>query len=389
MTNDKCIISGCKFENTGINPSVNPTWQGCGIYTGASHNNSSAITDLTVEDCYFYHCNGHGALMICYNSKLNIRNNTFKDNAYRGIHLYGNSSGNLSTGIIENNLIDGCGTINTTDSGVGCNGIYSVTGDRVNVINNRILNCYENGIEGQFKSIIGNYIDNMNCDLVHHPTPSVEGIFLGRCDCIVKNNVLKNIRSKGISHYSSQTTSAHRIIENNIIDTIIPEDGIHWAIYLNEPLLKNTLILNNQVKDMIELTKCDRENCQYSGDLRYLRTTTPIISNCNNLFSYHKDFDNLDGWTYSNCTPTINLDTDINNNVMHFDYQQYNRVVGPRLPYAQKGMGKIRLYAKGKFHINIFNGTTYENGILAVDSNEYQIYERCFQYAGNTDNKTI
>lgn len=377
VTAGELNVNNCIFDNIGIAEDLVPNNQGAGIFS----TNTTTETIINVSNSIFKNCYSHGAIFTTANHFINIRNNKFLDNFYRAIHLYGNHGSYIQRGIIENNLINGCGTINTTNSGVGCNGIYSTCADNVDIVNNNITNCYENAIEGRFKSIIGNNISYTNNDMTNHPTPSIEGIYLtNNCNFIVKNNVLNHVKGRGISNTSEETNESIYIIEDNIINVDSYNDN-KYSIYFSTSngSFKNKKILNNITNDEIFIQNPD-ETCVYSGEISKISSSAAIgkmriISDYNYKYRYSKLFNDLDEFTYSNCTPTVSTDSSINNKVVSYSYQQYNRLIPPQIPYLTKGQIKVKTYAKGKFKIDVMKNGSYYTTLFNIDNNSYELKE--------------
>lgn len=228
-------FSNCTISNVG-NSSVDVTWQGMGL---ALSNGSG----LKIHDSEIYNTYGHGAIFLTNNSNINIYNNKIHDTFYRGIELF--DSGN--SGSIHNNNIYNTGSINTTNSGVGCNGIYADdNSNQVDIMNNTISNTIENGIEGTFKSVKYNNITGTGVDMIKHPTPSGEGIYGLRG--VYVGNVIKNSYGPGIKVYSEDTVSNLTISQNSIYDTADHESAINVNSeigYSNVSISGNTSYNNN------------------------------------------------------------------------------------------------------------------------------------------------
>ena len=219
-----CIISKIGSIN------VDETWQGMGLYLVNG-------TNLKVHDSQISNTFGHGAIFLT-NTSFQIYNNKIHDTFYRGIELY--LSGN--SGSIYNNNIYNCGSINTDHSGIGCNGIYGANASKVTVISNIITNVLENAVEGNFLSIEKNTIDGTGIDMVNHPTPSGEGIYLEGSGKVI-GNIIKNTHSSGIKSYSPLTISNVDIEQNTISNC----DAADCAIDLNSDLgYSNINISNNK-----------------------------------------------------------------------------------------------------------------------------------------------
>ncbi|MCM3729109.1 right-handed parallel beta-helix repeat-containing protein [Neobacillus cucumis] len=230
-----------KIHNIGSS-SKNPTYQGSGIYANVGNK-------LIVQDCEISHTYGHGGVFLIKVTNIHINRNKIHDTAFRGINFYGG----ISTGLIDDNDIWNCGSINQTNSGVGANGIYSAgsTYD-VTVSNNRISNVLENGIEGLYHIIEGNIINGTGLDTINHPTPSIEGIYPfqprdSNQIVIVRKNKIKNTKGAGIKYYSSRAISNYKIVDNIISDNRYNENN---GIDLNsDHSYANISVIGNKVKN--------------------------------------------------------------------------------------------------------------------------------------------
>lgn len=236
MDNFKNVeFNNCTISNVGTTD-VDVTWEGMGL--ALSNGDGVKIHDSEIYNTY-----GHGAIFLTNNSNMEIYNNKIHDTFYRGIELY--DSGN--TGSIHNNNIYNTGSINTTDSGVGCNGIYAdSSSDQVDILNNDITNAVENGIEGIFKSVKYNTVNGTGIDMKNHPTPSGEGIY--GLKGIYVGNIVKNSYGPGIKAYSEDTISDLIISQNSIYDTVNSESAINInseAGYSNVDISGNASYNNN------------------------------------------------------------------------------------------------------------------------------------------------
>ena len=229
-TFDNVEFSNCIISKIG-STNVNVTWEGMGLYLVKGTN--FKFHDSEISNTY-----GHAAIFLT-STNFEIKNNKLHDTFYRAIELY--EDGN--SGIISNNNIYNAGSINTTDSGVGCNGIFA-NGDsgNVDIISNTISNVLENAIEGQFKSIQKNIITGTGIDMKNHPTPSGEGIYLtsGKCN----DNTIKNSKGPAIKGYSEDTIYGVEINGNKLINCI----GSDYAVDMNSEVgYSNIKITNNVV----------------------------------------------------------------------------------------------------------------------------------------------
>lgn len=217
----------CEWDGIGSSI-VNPAWHGSGIY--AEVGDGLTIIEPKMTNIY-----GHGGIFLTSATNFKIIRPEIHDVAYRAINFWTG----IQTGVIDRPLIYNCGSINTTGSGVGCNGIYSYYSSDVDLSGVSILypiikNVYENAIEGAFGLIESPVIDGTGIDPIGFPTPSTEGIWVeGRKDYskIIRNPVLRNIHGSGIKSYSSvEIKKLH--IYNTIVEESTPSLGT-YAIELN------------------------------------------------------------------------------------------------------------------------------------------------------------
>lgn len=225
-------VSDSEFSNIG-SEDIEVSWQGAAIY-------ASNIDVLTVSNNEISHTFGHGSVFVNNSKNLLIENNHIHDTFFRGIQLY---DGTL-TGTIKDNTISDIGSINTSHSGVGVNGIFAAADDLygVDVLNNTITNVLENGIEGRFGRVENNIIDGTGIDVENHPTPSTEGIYAN--GLMYKNNIVKNTHGDGIKVYSPSLIDNLTIIDNLIIHDISGASGIS-LIGMNG--YENVLIEDNEI----------------------------------------------------------------------------------------------------------------------------------------------
>lgn len=229
-------ITESNFDNIG-STNINPTYQGNGIY-------ASNTLGLTVTNSEFSRTYGHGGVFLFASEEFEISNNEFHDTFYRAVMMY---EGILS-GTVKNNKIYDIGSINTSNSGVGANGIYGKGADLsgVSILNNNITNVLENGIEGPFGLVEGNYINGTGMDLANHPTPSAEGIYAN--GLVYRNNVVKNTKNAGIKVYSSGLIENTTIENNEVSQDLF--DSEHFGIALiSEGGYSNILIKNNIINN--------------------------------------------------------------------------------------------------------------------------------------------
>lgn len=221
------------FKNIG-SEDINPTWQGNGVY-------ANSVDNLVMKNNEISKTYGHGGIFILDSTNFVIDSNNIHDTAYRAVIMYDGTF----TGVVKNNDIYDIGSINPTDSGVGANGIYGHGDDLygVSILDNRITNVLENGIEGGFGLVEGNYINGTGIDLENFPTPSTEGIYAN--GLVYRNNIVKNTKKAGIKLYS-ETTIENLEISNNQITQEFEKIKAGIAL-IAEQGYSNVLIKNNTI----------------------------------------------------------------------------------------------------------------------------------------------
>lgn len=239
---DTLDIENCIFSNIGTSK-INPTYQGIGVRVNRGKN-------IIVRDSLFEQCRGTGGLVLRHIQELYVNHNNFLKNDYRGIALTNDRDYTLSTkGYIKDNTIEDCGVYASHRTGVGCNGIYGNLGDfsGITVLNNKISNVCENGIEGTFGLVEGNIVDGTGVDQVNHPTPSASGINMyGK---VYKNNIVRNTYLPAFYVYDNQKLDGTGIknltIEGNIVQNSDISGTKGYAIYPVASSYTNVKITGN------------------------------------------------------------------------------------------------------------------------------------------------
>lgn len=228
---DYVTVTDSTFRNFGSGD-INITYQGQAIYAGNS--DYLVITNNDISETY-----GLGSIFVTESLDFLIDNNEIYNTSLRAIQVYKNDS----SGLISNNFIHDIGTLNTSGSGVGANGIFAEAESfDVDVINNTVINLLENGIEGKFGLVEGNYVEGTGMDLENFPTPSPEGIYAnGR---LYKNNTVKNTNGDAIKVYSGSLLDNITVIDNHVSQ----EDNGHNGIaFISKTGYSNILIENNTI----------------------------------------------------------------------------------------------------------------------------------------------
>jgi hypothetical protein len=190
------------FDDIG-GTGINPTFQGMGVY-------SQGGDDLLVEGGEIQRTYGEAAVFINGGANPSVCRVYIHDTFYRGIELFGSPTNAL----LGWNIIRRTGAINTTTSGVGCNGIYSIVASQRDawIVGNDIEDVAENGIEGN-GTIEHNKVNRTGYRNL--TTPSKEGIFLNtRAAC--RFNTVSNAQGDGIKAFSSVSGQENDIAWNTI-----------------------------------------------------------------------------------------------------------------------------------------------------------------------------
>ena len=244
---DNLIIDNCEFENNGLKPNLQETNEGMGL-------NCDRVKNVEIINSKFISNRGQTAVRLKDVDYIKINDNYFNNNYYRAIE-FTTSRGMPSPtvywdtkGSIYNNTILNCGAtnpnLNQMQSDERTNGIF---GDSlyysVDIYDNKIINCLENAIEGRFGRIENNLIDRTGKG--NYPTTATQGISASAK--IIRNNIIKNTRSSGLSSGGTCEWCEDAIIDNNIFENC-GESGI--KLHFTEiPNLKKIKISNNTTYD--------------------------------------------------------------------------------------------------------------------------------------------
>ena len=356
--NAKLTMHKCHFDNIGIASGINVTYEGCGVHSSGGY-------ELRVYDCEFMRCHGHGAVFCHDGGMLIVKDSRFDANDYRAISTFGTEA---ILGTISGNYITDCGKDNTTGSGVACNGIFAPNGYGIVCENNTVLRSRENGIEGAFLKIVGNYIDGTGVEVESKPTPSIEGIcYAPSASAYVANNIVLNAGGSGIKTYRESAITEPAFIIGNIVRGCGGENAID---IVSDVSVDNVHIIDNNVEDYVRVVNSKRTNV-YIGDISVLDITGNIDISKNKMVSdFHHYFEKLDPITSSNCTPQIvTVDGEKCVSVV---YDTYSRLECA-LPSLQNTYHMIdfSLRGKGKFTVNLFRNGEYDKTIFSVDSDEF------------------
>lgn len=244
---DNLIIDNCTFENNGLKPNLQETNEGMAI-------NCDKVKNVEIINSKFISNRGQTAVRLKDVDFIKINDNYFNNNYFRAIE-FSTSKGMPSAtiywdtkGSIYNNTILNCGAtnprLNELQSDERTNGIF---GDSlyysVDIYDNKIINCLENAIEGRFGRIENNLIDGTGKG--NYPTTATQGVSASAK--IIRNNVIKNTRSSGLSSGGTCEWCEDAIIDNNIFENC-GDCGI--KLHFTElPNLKKITITNNTTYD--------------------------------------------------------------------------------------------------------------------------------------------
>ena len=244
---DNLIVDSCYFENNGLKENLKETNEGMAIYC-------SSVKNVEVKNSKFISNRGQSAIRFQDVDYIKVNDNHFDNNYFRAIEF--NTSKGMPTadvywdtkGSIYNNTILNCGATNpkldVLKSDERTNGIFGNSLHySVDIHDNKIINCLENGIEGRFGKIENNLIDTTG--MGNYPTTATQGITAS--SKIIRNNIIKNTRRSGLSTGGSCEWSENAIIDNNIFENC-GENGITFH-FTDVPNLKKITITNNTTYD--------------------------------------------------------------------------------------------------------------------------------------------
>ena len=373
-SNANLTIQNCRFENIGTEKGIDVTYQGCGVH-------ASGGFALSVYNCDFIGCHGHGAVFCHNGGNLVVKDCRFDANDYRAISFFGTEP---VIGVISGNYIADCGKNNTTGSGVACNGIFAPNGYGVVCENNTILRSRENAIEGAFLKIVGNYIDGTGVEIDTKPTPSNEGIcYAPTSPAYVANNIVLNAGGSGIkTHREAAITESAYIIGN-----IVKNCGGDNAIDIGSAVgVENAYIVDNKVEDYVKIVNSKRSNV-YVGDILMLDITGNInVERNKSVYDFHHYFEKLEPIASSNCTPEIV--TADGEKCVRVVYDTYARLECA-LPSLDNTfhMVDFHIRGKGKFDVNLQMNGAYHKTIFSVDSKEFVDKQKAIGILGALSDK--
>lgn len=232
-------VRNCTAYDIGRFGKIDPRREGCFVHVERSRG-TMVCQNPDVQRTY-----GHAAIFIRENNTdCSVCDNAISDTFFRAIQIY---SVGIARVVVNGNRIYRTGEINNTGSGIGCNGIYVVTGSTdpslVAISHNHIEKCAENGIEVLGAATVLNNVIKIT-GYRNLETPSKEGIFV-ESGAIVKNNLVVAPADKGIRHFSNEPTRDIVIDGNVIIDA--GSDGINLQTDGKTGRYVNCRITNNQI----------------------------------------------------------------------------------------------------------------------------------------------
>ena len=333
------------------------------------------------------------------NHYVEVSCNYFKDCEANGICFEDNIDG-----IISNNTFLNTGSLrgtedyqtSETNKGAGCNAIFCPNARHLSVLNNRIINCVENGIEGRYEIISNNYIENTGYRYEEgYQTPSTEGIW-GYANTI-SNNTIVNPHTHGILISTVNTQELENIvIENNNCSSKIHKNNTYGIQLTIDSTVKNVSIINNILNGFYQkyniintnaipinnvhihdqITKNQRESLIYDvfNHLSGLEFTSNIMEKIdwNNIYFKFTTNDIIDDWGKSNCIFTQEVDEKNEKYGKIVTNDIYGRIFNSKIQlptdYYSILCLHLRIKSLSKTSINVHctddNGTTYpaENG---------------------------
>ena len=312
------VIKNNEFINIGTTISDKTTFGKAIVFQ--ADNESSPCDNILIDGNYFEEIKGNSAIYLYKNIKdYTIKNNTFKNTVWSAIMHW--EFNNLGFGIIENNKIYGAGLgtpspndLQAKNSGIGCSAIYTDnSSSNVKVLNNRIYNVVENGIEGAYGEICNNYIYNTGVNSEVRKTPSTEGIYItssGNGRQIINNNIILRTKLEGIK---TNTTSIFDCLE--ITNNVISDNGGNGSININVKQIINELIISNNTISAIFIWLSTNEKIKKLIINNKCMLKTDNFINFEDGYVYLGEIDNhtLDcyfnnsNWTLSSATTNNNI----------------------------------------------------------------------------------
>lgn len=212
---DSLVIRDNEIDGTIVSTGTNKNFNNSGSFV---YLNTGKINFLRIQNNRALNIRGGTNIFMSGNyPDLVISENILDTMAQRGIGFW---YATYAKGIIARNRIFRCGVLKAPgeDAGVGCNAIYANHRKLdVEVVDNSIEFVYENGIEGNYRRIIGNTIIGTGMDLKNYPTPSTEGIFFSNGDIDIEDNTLIDCMGHGIYNYVESLDLANISIRRNKI----------------------------------------------------------------------------------------------------------------------------------------------------------------------------
>ncbi|PKM93723.1 MAG: hypothetical protein CVU84_14165 [Firmicutes bacterium HGW-Firmicutes-1] len=202
------------------------TTYGCAIKIEIT---SKTISDLRIKRNEMYNIHGPAAIWMGGSgtsefNRITIQGNKIHHTGSFAIEFFQLSLISFKECIIDSNEIYDIGAIRTLSFGNGCGGIFvnSATALDIIVTNNVLKRITECGIEGSFKLVANNYIEDTGCDQLHRPITDSSSIYDGGQNII--NNVIVNPGQHGGVYYFSNG----KIVDKNYCGNIIRNTFIAW-----------------------------------------------------------------------------------------------------------------------------------------------------------------
>ena len=292
------------------------------------------------------------------NGKLNIISNEIINTCIFGIIVYDSTF--EDDFLIENNLLKNIGVnrdISDTNFS-GCGGIYSSLSSCGIVSNNRIINVNEIGIEGSYKLVEGNYIENTGAYYYKFPIGDNAGIY-GRSDKIIGNIIVGPSGNGGIHSYSpSDNEVCPYIYDNTIIDYVTRKESTPYLKGDHVVIGDKIYVANNSGTTSSDTINTE-DNTITDGDIEW----SYVKRRCRTgmwLQGYNND-KKVNGNKLINlkCAFAFTTSNKVNNYVINCENLGYNHV-----GYDTDTMGKIlvdedySLFAKSNY------GTVTDGGLI-------------------------
>lgn len=220
---DDVVIQNNDFDNIAYGSSS--TTYGCGMKFELG---TKTVSNLKISNNRFSNIYGPAAIwfgggdngLTTILNKVIIQNNQINDTYSFGIELYKIGSGTLkfNDSIIKHNEIFDTGKLRPNGTaGNGSGGIYSNLGLSncdIRITKNTIKRITEIGIEGSYKCVDNNYIEDTGCDQLNRVITDSAGIY-GNSRNVLNNTIINPGNHGGIYYYTSGVCS-NMVIKGNV-----------------------------------------------------------------------------------------------------------------------------------------------------------------------------